>query len=75
MPQFGVALRNGIQAIEMTSSILGSGGEPDAKTGFRSINAAEMVQHRLQQMIPRPRSGIGLGHRKFHCVFKDSRAR
>jgi hypothetical protein len=46
-----------------------------AKTAFRSMNAAEIVQHWLQQMRARPLSGAAPEHRKFHCVFKDSRAR
>jgi hypothetical protein len=39
------------------------------------MNAAEMVQHGPQQMLAVTSLGGGPGRRKFHCVFKDSRAR
>jgi hypothetical protein len=39
------------------------------------MNAAEMVPHGLQQMLPVGSLGVGSGYRKFHCVFKDSKAR
>jgi hypothetical protein len=39
------------------------------------MNAAEMVQQRPQQMFGRRCPTADPGHRKFHCVFKGSRAR
>jgi hypothetical protein len=45
---------------------------PAAKAVFRSTNAAEMLQHGLQQTRPLRGFGSGLAHCKFHCAFKDS---
>jgi hypothetical protein len=39
------------------------------------MNAAEMLQHGPQQMGVLGCPGVDLGHRKFHCVSKDSGAR
>jgi hypothetical protein len=71
----GAVQRHGSQAIELTYRSFGSGWFPTAKAAFRSMNAAEMVQHRLQQMRSAGCPDVGLARRKFHCVFKDSRAR
>jgi hypothetical protein len=39
------------------------------------MNAAEMLQHRLQQMLSAGWPVLDPDRRKFRCVFKDSRAR
>jgi hypothetical protein len=63
---------NGRQIIELIY-ISGRVGCPlGAFAAFRSMNAAEIVQHRLQQSRPARSSGVDLGRRKFHCVFKGS---
>jgi hypothetical protein len=46
-----------------------------AKTALRSMNAAEIVQQLPQQELSARCPGTGPDHRKFHCVFKDSKAR
>jgi hypothetical protein len=39
------------------------------------MNAAEMVQHRLQQMFAFRCPSDGSDRLKFHCIFKGSGAR
>jgi hypothetical protein len=53
----------------------GSDGDLSAKPAFRSMNAAEFVRHRPQQMPTVLGPYVGPDHRKFHCVFKDSGAK
>jgi hypothetical protein len=71
----GLPLTNAFQGIELIyiSDKICCG--PGAFAAFRSMNAAEIVQHRLQQRRSARNLGIDLGRLKFHCVFKDSRAR
>jgi hypothetical protein len=71
----GAAQRQGTQPIELNYIYGWSAGRSAAKAAFRSMNAAEMVQHRLQQMFAFRCPRVGSNHLKFHCVFKDSRAR
>jgi hypothetical protein len=47
-------------------------GGPATEAVFRSMNAAEMLQHGLQQTRLPATSGSDPAHRKFHCVFKGS---
>jgi hypothetical protein len=69
------AQRHGNQAVELACIYCGSVGGLAAKATFRSMNAAEMVQHRLQQMVAVRYPGVGSGDLKFHCIFKGSGAR
>jgi hypothetical protein len=65
-------LTDGIQAIDFIRLLVLICCCPAAKAVFRSTNAAEMLQHGLQQTRLRRGLFSGLAHRKFHCAFKDS---
>jgi hypothetical protein len=64
--------RHGRQPIEIAYRYCGGDSHPAAEAAFRSMNAAEMVQHGPQQTRPPRGLGSDLARRKFHCVFKDS---
>jgi hypothetical protein len=73
MPQLGLSvLGKVIQDIEFIGLSVSTRCGPAVKAALRSMNAAKILQHRLQQTGPPRSPGSGPAHRKFHCVFKDS---
>jgi hypothetical protein len=76
MPQLERPQRDGTQVIELTCNIFWKRWAiRPAKAAFRSMNAAKIMQHAMQQMPSIGCPTADPDHRKFHCVFKDSRAR